>query len=269
MPIAKAGDVNLEYYVEGSGPPLLMIKGFGSHASTWGEPFLERLRPHFTLVRFSNRGTGESDLLPEGATHSMMADDAAALLSALGIERAHVLGVSMGGRIAQELTLNYPERVHGLVLGCTSCGGSHGVGHAETMATLARAMRLPPEERVRAFWSLTVTPAFMDSGKEFLDALLSTYMEMPVPVETVARQLAANLAFDSYDRLPQIKTPTLIIHGDRDALSPVENAEVLRRRISGSRVKIIHGAGHSFFWEKPEESADVIVPFLSRIPVAA
>src|SRR5712691_6808675 len=103
MATAKAGDINLEYYIEGSGPPLLMIMGLGGQASSWGEPFLDELRQRFTTIRFSNRGTGLSENPATPLTVRVMADDAVGLLDTLGIERPHVLGISMGGMIAQEL----------------------------------------------------------------------------------------------------------------------------------------------------------------------
>src|SRR3970040_1348328 len=111
MTIAKVGDVNLEYYVEGAGPPLLMIQGMGGEASSWGEPFMERLRPHFSTVRFSNRGVGLSDNPGNVGTIPEMAGDAAGPLSVLGIERAHVLGISMGGMIAQDFAIRHAARV--------------------------------------------------------------------------------------------------------------------------------------------------------------
>ena len=96
MSIAKVGDINIEYYVEGEGPPLLLIIGFAGQASSWGEPFLDLLRPHFQVIRFSNRGTGLTDKPDAEYTIPMMADDAAGLLVELGIGKAHVMGISMG-----------------------------------------------------------------------------------------------------------------------------------------------------------------------------
>ncbi len=120
MPMAKVGDINMEYYVEGTGPPLLMIMGLGGQAKSWGEPFLDGLRTHFQIIRFSNRGTGASDKPGGELTIRMMADDAASLLGEIGLERAHVMGISMGGMIAQELVLNHPQVVQGLALGMAS-----------------------------------------------------------------------------------------------------------------------------------------------------
>ena len=147
MPITRVGEINVEYYVEGRGPPLLMIMGYSLQASSWGEPFLERLRPHFSTIRFSNRGTGLSDNPEVATTIRMMADDSGALMDALGIPRAHVLGISMGGMIAQELALNHQQRVLGLVLGCTLPGGTHGVAATpETMSMVMPVAGLSSEE---------------------------------------------------------------------------------------------------------------------------
>ncbi len=270
MPMAKVGDINIEYYVEGTGPPLLMIMGLGGQASSWGEPFLEQLRPHFQIIRFANRGTGLSDNPGGELTIRMMAEDAAGLLAELGIEKAHVLGISMGGMIAQELVLNHPQVVQGLALGCTNCGPSHSVTpNPQVLAKLGQIMTLPLQERIRQYWLVTVTPEFMERGKEFLDGIIAAGMESPTPWETFGRQFAAVQSFDTYERLPEVKARTFIIHGDQDLLVPVGNAEVLRKRIGGSQARIVPGAGHCFFWEKPEESAGAIVEFLSSVPAPA
>ncbi len=268
MPITKVGDVNLEYYVEGSGPPLLMIMGMGGQALSWGEPFLERLRPHFKIIRFSNRGTGLSDKPATPFTVPQMADDAAGLLTELGIERAHVLGISLGGMIAQELVLSHPQRVEGLVLGCTACGPGHSVPTSqETIAKFGGIVNLPVDERIKRFWMITIAPEFQETGARFLDEIIGHHLKQPTPLDTFARQMAAASSFDTYERLPQIKAPTLIVHGDRDLLIPPGNAEVLQQRIAGSQVRIIAGVAHMFFWEKPEEASGAIVEFLAKVPV--
>ncbi len=266
MSVVRVGDVNLEYEAEGQGPPLLMIMGLGGQANSWGEPFLQQLRPHFRLLRFSNRGTGLSDK-PEGPySVSQMADDAAGLLRELAIGRAHVLGISMGGMIAQELVLSHPELVQGLVLGCTACGPAHSAATpVETLARFGQIGSLPLEERARQFWLMAVTPEFIERGQAFLDEMLEMALKTPTPWTTFGKQFAAVQSFDTYDRLPQVTARTLIVHGDRDILVPAENAEVLHGRIAGSRVRIIPGVGHCFFWEKPEESAQAVVEFLGSL----
>ena len=269
MPMTKVGDLNVEYYVEGSGPPLLMIMGMGGQALSWGEPFLEKLRAHFTIIRFSNRGTGATDKPGGEYTIPILADDAAALLAELKFAKAHVLGISLGGMIAQELVLNHPQLVQGLVLGCTTCGAAHGVPTpAQTVVRFGGISNLPLSERIKQFWNITITPEFIKTGAGFLDDIIAKHLAQPTPLETFGRQLAAAQPFDTYDRLPQIEAPTLVIHGDQDNLIPVGNAEVLASRITGAQKRIIKGAAHMFFWEKPEESAEAIVEFLAKVPVA-
>lgn len=270
MAIAKVGDVNLEYYVEGAGPPLLLIMGMGGQAGSWGEPFLERLRPHFRLIRFSNRGTGLSDKPDGDYGIRLMAEDTAGLLRELGVSRTHVMGISMGGMIAQELVLNHAQAVQGLVLGCTNCGPAHSaVMPTQTLARFGQLSSLPLEERARQFWLLAVTPEFIETDKAFLDAMLAETLAVPTPWTTFGKQFTAIQSFDTYERLPQVQAPTLILQGDRDILVPVQNAQVLRERIAGSRVRVISDVGHCFFWEKPAESAAAVVEFLATVPAAA
>jgi 3-oxoadipate enol-lactonase len=266
MSMVKVGELNMEYYVEGSGPPLFMIMGMGGQASSWGEPLLEGLQKKFTTIRFSNRGTGATDKAG-GITIPQMAEDASGLMKAIGIERAHVFGISMGGMIAQELAITHPEQVQGLVLGCTACGPAHSVAvPADTMAKFGQMVQLPIDERVRRFWEIAVTPEFMEERADFLDHIMELGMQTPTPMETMGLQLAAIQSFDSWDRLPQIKSPTLILHGNRDILVPYENAAILQERIPGSQVRVIEGTGHCFFWESADEVVEEVVGFLAGVP---
>ncbi len=270
MPSIKAGDINLEYFIEGSGPPLLMIMGFAGSASSWGEPFVRALGKHFTTIRFSNRGTGHSDKPSTPFTVRTMADDAANLLDALGIERPHVLGISMGGMIAQELVLNYPHKVNGLALGCTTTGPAHGVmATPETMSLLSPTPGMAPADMIRKAWSALCSTAFIQSGVGFLEGMLSESLSRPTPLETLGLQMGAIMQHDTFDRLPQITAPTLIIHGDLEVLVPPENGDILAKQIPSAELQKLHGVAHMFFWEQPEQSAKVIAEFLSRVPAAA
>ena len=277
MSLARVGDAHIEYYIEGSGPPLLLISGFTAQASGWSDPFVELLQRHFQTIRYSHRGTGTSDRLSGEITLRDLADDAAGILTALGIEKAHVLGVSMGGMIAQELALNHPKRVQGLVLGCTTCGGSshsHREGGPVPAATEVIALLTPEpglsrEDQVRRSWPAVTTPEFLESHADVLEERLRRSLINPTPIETAQRQMAAAQAFDTFDRLPEIKAPTLVIHGDRDVLVPVANAQVLKDRIRGAELRIVRGAGHLFTFEFPEESGAAVIEFLTKVPVGA
>ena len=267
MPTIKAGEVNLEYYVEGDGPPLLMVMGFAGQASSWGEPIMTRLRKRFTCIRFSNRGTGASDRPDAPFTIRMMADDAIALLDALDIKQPHVFGISMGGMISQEVVLNHPERVNGLVLGCTTPGYSHGeMAAPEVTAAMTPQPGLSVEEQVRNFWTAVCAPAFIESSPDFLDEMIVTNLKLAPSLDTIIKQVVAIQSFDSFDRLSQIKAPTLVIHGDIDRLIPPANGDVLADGIAGAEKLTLSGAAHMFFWERPKEAADAIVEFLARVP---
>lgn len=270
MPLARVDDIDIYYVVEGEGPPLLMIMGFGGQHHSWGDATSRLLAQHFRTIRFDNRGTGLSDKPQVEYSIAMMADDAAGLLRALGIDRAHVYGVSMGGMIAQELALRHPQMVAGLVLGCTTPGWAHGVApSAEIIQMMMPEPGLSREEQVRKSWPALCAPRFLEEGRAFLEEMLRRSLENPTPIDTMNRQAAAIQRFDTYERLGQIRAPTLIVHGDQDVLVPTQNAYILHERIPGSRLVIIEGAGHVYFWEKPEEAARVVVEFLTQVPVGA
>jgi pimeloyl-ACP methyl ester carboxylesterase len=270
MPVAKVGDINMEYYVEGSGPPLLMIMGFGLQASAWGETFLTELRRHFRTIRFSNRGMGLTDKPDAEYTIRMMADDAAGLLEELRIDRAHVLGVSMGGMIAQELALNHPQQVQRLLLLCTTCGARGVQPEPEVVATMVVTPGLSPQDQIRKGWSVSVTPEFLEKGRDILEEACRGDFENPAPFYVLGRQAAAIMRFDTYERLPQIRAPTLVIHGDRDQLVPVQNARILHERIPNCALRIVPGAPHGFNLERPKEVAQAVIQFLSTsVPASA
>jgi pimeloyl-ACP methyl ester carboxylesterase len=277
MSMARVGESNIEYYLEGSGPPLLMISGFTAQASGWNEPFIRPLQRHFQTIRYSHRGTGTSDRLSGDITLRDLADDAAGLLTALGIEKAHVMGVSMGGMIAQEMALNHPQRVERLVLGCTTCsGGSQAKREGgavpaapEVVDLLTPKPELSREEQIRRSWPALSTPEFIEEHSDVLEERLRLSLINPTPIETAVRQMAAVQAWDAFDRLPEITAPTLVIHGDRDAIVPVANARVLRSRIPGAELHIVRGAAHLFAFEVPEESAAAVQEFLVKAPVGA
>lgn len=266
MPVTKCGEINIEYYDEGSGTTLLMIMGYGGQALSWGEPIMAELRRSFRTVRLSNRGTGDSDRPTEQFTVRDMADDAVALLDRLEIERTHVFGVSMGGMVAQELVLAHPERVGGLVLGCTAAGGPTTVlADQEVREMMTPVPGLAREDQVRKMWPAITTQEMIDK-RGFLEEMLRVSLAKPTPVDTLLKQAVAIAGHSTYDHLPTIDRPTLVIHGDADRLVPVENGRIVHARIPGSRLEIIPGAAHMFFWERPEESADLVTSFLSAVP---
>ena len=254
MPEATIDGVKIHYEETGDGDPLLLIMGYGMPGDAWlgSIPFLDGFR----AIYFDNRGTGRSDK-PDGPyTIDRMAEDAAGLLDHLGIARAHVYGVSMGGMIAQELALRHPKKIRSLVLGCTLCGGEHSTMAEpqiiEELVAVVGTMGTDTAAWVDRQLPLLFTPEWIAANPAIRDVfMMMAPMLPPTPPETAHRAMAGLFGWTCYDRLPQITAPTLILHGDRDVLIPVQNAYVLAERIPGARLHIVPGAGHGYPAQDP------------------
>jgi 3-oxoadipate enol-lactonase len=259
MPIARVGAIELSYERSGSGPALLLIMGMSGTALHWGEPFLSRLREDFEVIVYDHRGVGESSHLDGEITITQLAEDASGLLSALGIDSAHVLGISMGGMIAQELALAHPEQVRTLALGCTYCGGAEGrQASPEVLQRLAEAMMSGDRERaLRVGWEINVSAA-MAAEEDAYAEFLAIAGRRAVAVPVVMAQLRACMAHDTSTRLSGLAMPALVIHGTDDQLLPVENGRQIASLIPGARLEIFDDVGHLFFWERPELSAELV-----------
>ena len=262
MPRAHARDIAVHYAVQGHGPPLLMLMGMGGSGEMWGDEFIGPLARRFRLLLPDNRGTGRTPRGEAPYTIARLAADAVAVLDAEGIDRAHVLGVSMGGMVAQEAAIRHPARVGGLVLGCTTVGGrlfipprSEAMGEIERLGLLGAP-------------ALATTPDFVARHPNRLTRLGMRALARPTPQETWRAQMAAIAAFDASGRLGAIAAPTLVITGDRDLIMPAENSRALARGIRGARGVNVKGAGHCFFWEAPERAAGAIVDFLAPLAIA-
>ena len=259
MPAVRAGEIELSYERSGSGPPLLLIMGMSGTALHWGEPFLELLRRDFDVIAYDHRGVGASTRLDGPITIAQLAEDASALLTALGLDSADVLGISMGGMIAQELALEHPEQVRTLTLGCTYCGGPDSRPTSPAvLGRLADAMTSGDRERaLRAGWEVNVSPAMAADDAAYAE-FLAIAARRAVAVPVVMAQLQACGAHDTSARLHALAAPTLVTHGTEDEMLPVENGRLVARLIPGSRLEILDGIGHMFFWEQPERSAGLV-----------
>ena len=267
MPLISSNGVNLNYEVHGQGDPLLLIMGFGMSGAAWVPmlPFFQG----FQSIYFDNRGTGLSDK-PDGPyTVAAMAEDASNLIRGLGLERVRVYGISMGGMIAQEFALNHPARLRGLVLGCTMCGLAHSVpGDPETLAALQLKPSEPLAAQVERLLAACCAKPFLASakGQAVLKERVAEVMNYAItPPHTYQLHWGAVGGFDTFDRLPQIKAPTLVITGTSDLLVPDANSDIIKQRIPGARIHKLQGAGHVFFWEAPEDTAAVVTKFLAPI----
>jgi pimeloyl-ACP methyl ester carboxylesterase len=211
------------------------------------------------VLWYDNRGIGASDV-PEGPyTARQLAEDGVAVLAAEGIERAHVVGTSLGGMAAQVLAAAFPNRVEKLVLACTTPGGEDAVPMpAQTVALMAEAATLAPEVALRRFVENALAP---DADDELVERIFRLRLENPPDPVGWQAQAAAGLGFAGVDGT--ISAPTLIVHGSEDAVVDVGNAQLLAERIPGARVEILDGLGHLFFWEQPERFVVLVEEFLA------
>lgn len=260
MPNIDIAGTDLYYERRGAGDPLLLIQGLGGNSLHWGEGFLGGLEESFELILFDNRGAGRSGPLGDGENSiADLAQDAVGLLDALGIASAHVVGISMGGMVAQELVLSAPERVRTLTLGCTFPGGPEAkMTDMEVVGLLAEAVLSGDHEQaMQAGYQVMISAEY-----GAVEGAYETYAEVaaqyPAPVPVLMAQLAAIMGHDTSDRLGEVQVPTLVIHGTEDRLMEFSNGELIARLIPGAQLEALEGSGHMFFWEQPERSAQLV-----------
>jgi 3-oxoadipate enol-lactonase len=259
MPTLDIDGTDIYYERRGAGEPLLLLQGLGGNSLHWGEGFLSGLEDDFELVLYDHRGAGRSGPLTGDCTIAALAGDAAALLDALAIESAHVVGISMGGMVAQELALTRPERVRTLTLGCTFPGGPEAtMTDMAVVGMLAEALLSGDGDRaLRAGYDVMIAPEYAaDPANYALYAEVASQYQAPIPV--LMAQLQAIGGHDVSARLAGLQVPTLVVHGTADRLLDCANGELLARLIPGARLELLEGAGHMFFWEQPERSAQLV-----------
>jgi pimeloyl-ACP methyl ester carboxylesterase len=264
MPKVKVNDINLYYEIHSDGFPLLLIRGLGSNIDWWDPDFLDAMSKSFKIIIFDNRGAGRTDKPDIEYSIEMFADDTVGLMDALNIKRSHVLGYSMGGAIAQEISLKYPERVEKLVLCATTCGGTEAVAISpELMEILMKGAKGKSlEERAEQMIQLTFTEEFIKIHPDIIERERQSILKNPTPDFSFQRQLGAVMKFSTGGRLKMVKTPTLIVHGRKDILVPPENAQVLAKLIHDSKVAYFDNSGHAFFSQETVFVAKTILEFL-------
>ncbi len=258
MPFVENQGTKIYWDEQGQGPPVLLIMGLGYTSAMW-----QRIRPalsqHFRTIAFDNRGVGLSDVPPGPYPIATMASDAAAVLDAAGFARAHVVGVSMGGMIAQEFALQYPARTQSLILGCTAAGGPSALPAQSNVidVLLVRGMTL---EQARE----AILPYIYDAAtpREKIDEDTRVRERwLPTPGGYIA-QLQGIMAWEGYSRIARITAPTLVIHGKSDALVPPGNGELIAGRIPGAKLVLLEHASHLFLTDQTEAAHQAILEFL-------
>ncbi|WP_394830401.1 alpha/beta hydrolase [Pendulispora rubella] len=260
MPIANGGSHRLHYDVSGpsDAPPVLLIMGFGLSSRGWSD-LPARLAERFRVVVFDNRGIGQSTRPPGLFSMAHMADDAARVLDAANIERAHIFGISMGGMIAQEFALRHSRRAQSLALGCTHASWLRH--HRPTVATIGALLGgmfvRTPASRMRLASVLVSAELIEKEPQRFTDWVSRSE---PATAKMTALQMAAIVRHGTESRLPKLDVPTLVITGAEDRLIPPENSRKLARLIPGAKLVELGATGHCF----PLERTDATVAELTR-----
>lgn len=254
MPVLQGPDgVRLNYELHGSGdaPPMILLEGMGGDIPGWRRN-IPTLAGELRVIAYDFRGNGNSDEPRGPVTMRTFVDDTIALLDALGVQRSHVYGQSFGGMVAQELALTSPDRVRTLILGCTHAGSGRSVR--------AQDSKVPKGEPWRAMYS----PGFPDRHPQHVAEDLRIGAAQPKHPEGGRRQWEAMQGFDSFDRLPSMRVPTLVLHGTEDLAVSPENAKILAERIPGAELVLLEGAGHLYHSEQAAEADAAVLDFVRR-----
>ena len=265
MPKVKVNDLNMYYEIHGEGYPFLMIRGLSSDVYRWPLRLIKEMSKSFKVVLFDNRGAGRTDKPDIEYSIKMMADDTTGLMKSLNIEKAHILGYSMGGSIAQEIALSYPEKVKKLILCSTGCGGEESVPASKEVRDGLTSSRegLSDAELLRSWLPVYFPKRFIQNNPDEVEEYVRRSILAPIPPYAYRRQLEAVLSFSSYERLKDIKTPTLVISGKEDILVPYENSIILAENVPGAKLSLLGNLGHGLFTPNPMLIAELIIDFLT------
>lgn len=265
MPKIRTTRLNTYYEIHGEGDPLLLIRGLGSTCDGF-KAQVDGLSPSFRVISFDNRCVGRSDQPQRPFTIADMADDTAALLDALGVSSAHVFGVSLGGMIAQELALRHPTRVRKLVLACTHAGPRTAARSPEWAVQLFNESRdMPRAEALRHSVLLLFARKTLEERPELVEETLAVMANNNQPKSSYLLQLGAVMQHDTFDRLPQIIQPTLVLTGTEDTLVDPRNSCLIAERIPGARLLEFEETGHVFFTEKADEVNRTLIDFFGEV----
>ncbi|HRW07198.1 MAG TPA: alpha/beta hydrolase [Caldilineaceae bacterium] len=262
MPFVAVRDINVYYELAGVGPRLLYINGTGGDLRRKPNVFDSPLVDRFTILSYDQRGLGQTDRPETPYTMADYAEDANALLSALGWERCLVMGVSFGGMVAQEFAVRYPERIEKLVLACTSSGGAGGASYPlhELLDLDLRAKTMHMmgvgDLRQDAAWQ-AANPHAVQELLEMAEASAAVGADEPNRELGARLQLLARKEHDTFDRLPTLTMPVFICGGRFDGTAPVDNLYALQDQIPHAQLALFDG-GHGFLQQDPAAYVQII-----------
>ena len=258
----RVGDIDIAYRSFGHGEPVLLIMGFSGTMDMWQPYFLRALSSRYNVIIFDSRGIGASGITDKKLSIELFANDAAELLDALGIKKAHILGWSMGTNVAQELVLRHPEKANKLILYAADPGGKECIQPPEPLQTVTNTSGTLAEREKRVM-TVLFPEKWLKANPDF-----RKYFPAPketTPVENINRQAQAMFEWrGSFSRLNQIKCPTLLITGSEDLIPPPVNSFNMAKEIPSARVVEIKGAGHGLMYQYPAKFTRAVLDFLKK-----
>jgi pimeloyl-ACP methyl ester carboxylesterase len=271
MPTIKTNGIELYYELNGGGQPLVLISGLGYPLWQWHR-MVPYLAEHFRVITFDNRGVGKSDKPAGPYTAQMLADDTVGLLTELDIEKAVIMGHSMGGFIAQAIALDRPQVVEKLILCSTNFGGPHHIPITSEAMEVLSDVSSDALTRFKNGLIISTAPGWAEKNPEMIQEWVEWRLDNPIDPGPYQAQFAIGIgllpeaaAFES--KLPQLKVPTLILFGADDKVVPPENATLLAGKIANSKTVIFPNAGHFFPIEIPEVASKAVIEFAeSEVP---
>ena len=261
MPKVNINDCDIYYEVHGRGDPLVLIMGLRRNLEWWYRQ-IPALAKHFQVIAFDNRGAGRSDKPVMEYSIGLFADDTAELMDALELPISHILGFSMGGYIAQELALKYPDKVKNLILASTGSGGDRAVTMSPNrLEKFTANAGLKPEEILRKDMGIYFSDEYVEQHPEKIEEFIEISLRHYQPADAFERQFEACLRHDTAARLNRLAVPTLIMTGDDDPLVPPENSHILKELIPGSELFVFPGGRHCVMIEKADLFNQKVVEF--------
>lgn len=259
--MAKVGDINISYKTYGEGYPLVMIMGYGSTMEMWEDRLINSFSKDYKVIIFDNRGIGETSDGNKDFTIEQFAEDTNGLMNFLGIEKAHILGWSMGSYIAQELTLRHPEKVNKLVIYASVCSPEMFPPSPEVLSILEDPSGTPEEQGSR--WISVIFPSdwIINNGERIKEIFYRPLGN--IKPENIGKQAIAIGKWEgTCSRISSINNKTLVIAGNEDVLVPPVNSEYLASKIPNSKLILVDGAGHALMFQYPDKFIREVTEFL-------
>lgn len=273
MPVAQVGDLRMHYEVAGDGVPLVLVAGTGYAGATWLPELVDRLATRHLVLTFDHRGTGDTPSTPERYSTRGFAADAVGLIDALGLDSAHVVGHSMGGRVAQWMALDHPDRVRSLILAATGPGEwrtDKPVTRGIPLHTAKAMIELGYEAYMYDHIAATFfTPEFVDSDPDRVAWLVDAFWASRPTLEDYLRHIVARQEHQTADRLTELTMPSLVLIGDRDVHQGGtgvhwEQSAYLAEHLPSAEKAVVPDTSHGYFWQAPGVSADIVLDWTAR-----